>query len=493
MTLFQVERMNNNIKKNVVYQTIYRVLTVLTPLITSPILSRALGADKLGIYSATITWVNYFMLLALLGIENYGSRSIAIVQDNDEKRKQTFWDIYAIQIISSLLALGLYAVSLLFIAPERHAITIIHGLWLISYIINVNWYFIGIEEFRLTAIRNIITKVLAVVLIVLLIHKPDDLNLYARIMAGDAVLTNLIILPFLFRDTGFRKPSLDGMKKHIKPILILFVPIIAWSIFHLADKSLLDRFATETQSGYYYNADKIINIPLAVVTGLNTVFLPRISHVYSKGDRKEAGRLIGNSIELMLFMACAIGIGIASVSKEFVPFFFGEGYEPVTELIYWFTPVLFCNSLSELIRYQYMIPKKLDKHYNLCVVIAAVCAVIADFLLIPRLGPVGAVMGTLIGEATIVVVELIVCHGHISFLGYLGKNIIYFILAAAMFATVRATASILNIRPLFKIAIMIMAGGAVYMIGCIIYWCINRQSLFNEQVIRRVQRMFFNK
>ena len=96
--------MNNNIKKNVVYQTIYRVLTVLTPLITSPILSRALGADKLGIYSATITWVNYFMLLALLGIENYGSRSIAIVQDNDEKRKQTFWDIYAIQIISSLLA-----------------------------------------------------------------------------------------------------------------------------------------------------------------------------------------------------------------------------------------------------------------------------------------------------------------------------------------------------------------------------------------------------
>ena len=62
-----------------------------------------------------------------------------------------------------------------------------------------------------------------------------------------------------------------------------------------------------------------------------------------------------------------------------------------------------------------------------------------------------------------------------------------------MFVTVRATASILNIRPLFKIAIMIMAGGAVYMTGCIIYWCINKQSLFNEQVIRRVQRMFFNK
>ena len=483
----------SNIRKNVIYQTIYRVLTVITPLITSPILSRALGADKLGIYSATITWVNYFLLLSMLGIENYGSRSIAIVQDDEEKKKQTFWDIYAIQLISTRIAMILYALSMMFVSKDRHVISLIHGLWLVSYFINANWYFFGIEEFRLTAIRNIFVKVLTVLLIVAFVRKPEDLNLYAFIMAGDAVLSNIIILPFLFKDTGFRKPDPKRMKKHLKPILVLFVPIIAWSIFHLADKSLLDRFATEAQSGYYYNADKIISIPLAVITGLNTVFLPRISHVYSKGNKKEARKLIGNSVELMLFLACAIGIGIASISNEFVPFFFGEGYQPCIQLIYLFTPVLFFNAMSELIRYQYMIPKKLDRQYNYCVVIAAICAVIADAILIPRFGPVGAVCGTMIGEAAIMIAELIFTYGHISFIGHIAENIIYFVMAALMYLTVRWVASAVETAALFKIVAMVAAGGAVYMTGCILYWCLNRKSLFNEMVIRRIENRLIRK
>ena len=478
--------MNNNIRKNVVYQTIYRVLTVITPLITSPILSRALGAEKLGVYSATVTWVNYFLLLAMLGIENYGARSIAIVQDDEEKKKQTFWDIYSIQLISCLISITLYGISIAFAPAERRMITLIHSLWIVSYFINANWYFFGIEEFRLTAIRNIFVKILTVLLIILFIKKPEDLNLYAFIMAGDAVLSNIIILPFLLKDTGFRKPNVSEMKKHLKPILVLFVPIIAWSIFHLADKSLLDRFATEAESGYYYNADKIISIPLAVITGLNTVFLPRISNVYSRREKKEAIRLIGNSMELMLFMACAIGVGIASISNEFVPFFFGEGYQPCIQLIYLFTPVLFVNAMSELIRYQYMIPKKLDKHYNICVIIASVCAVIADAILIPKFGPVGAVCGTLTGEAVIMIAELVVIHGHVSFLGLLGNSYFYFILAGLMFVVVRWVASAVSAGALVKIVAMVAAGGAVYMIGSIIFWCLNKKSLFNDMTIRRV-------
>ena len=59
----------SSLKKNIGLQMSYRVLTIITPLITSPIISRALGAEKIGVYSATQAYANYFMLFAMLGIE----------------------------------------------------------------------------------------------------------------------------------------------------------------------------------------------------------------------------------------------------------------------------------------------------------------------------------------------------------------------------------------------------------------------------------------
>ena len=91
--------MSNNVRTNLIFQLSYRVLTVITPLITTPILSRSLGSDKLGVYSATLAFVNYFMLFAMLGIENYGNRSIAAVQGNKKKMQQIFWNIYYLLFI----------------------------------------------------------------------------------------------------------------------------------------------------------------------------------------------------------------------------------------------------------------------------------------------------------------------------------------------------------------------------------------------------------
>ena len=192
-----------NIKKNIVYQIIYRVITILTPLITSPILSRALGAEKLGIYSATLAFVNYFMLFAMLGVENYGNRSIAAVQHDKNKIQELFWNIYAIQFTASVISIISYSFAFVLIEPERYLIALLQGLWLISNLLNVNWYFFGIEQFRLTATRSIFVKVLTVTLIVLFVNQPSDLFLYTLIMGGDAVLSSAIMWPFLLKKIGF--------------------------------------------------------------------------------------------------------------------------------------------------------------------------------------------------------------------------------------------------------------------------------------------------
>ena len=312
--------MGNNVRSNLIFQLSYRVLTVITPLITTPILSRSLGSDKLGVYSASLAFVNYFMLFAMLGIENYGNRSIAAAQGNKKQMQQLFWNIYAIQFIASTIAVIGYCISFIFIDRTRFIIAIFQGLWLISNLINVNWFFFGTEQFKITVIRNSIIKILTVLLIVLLIKKPSDIYIYALIMAGDAVISNLIMLPFLRKSIGFERPSFSHMREHIKPIMVLFIPILAMSIFHIMDKTMLDVLSTEQNSGFYYSADKLINIPMAAIAALGTVMLPRIANMMGKSnnDKKNVSIVLGKSMELTMFLAswnghCCNFTGVCSI------------------------------------------------------------------------------------------------------------------------------------------------------------------------------------
>ena len=77
-----------SVKKNYIYNVLYQVLVMIIPLITTPYLSRTLGAEKIGIYSYTISIITYFILFGSLGIAMYGQREIAYVQDNRKKKKQ---------------------------------------------------------------------------------------------------------------------------------------------------------------------------------------------------------------------------------------------------------------------------------------------------------------------------------------------------------------------------------------------------------------------
>ena len=76
----------NSIKNNYTYTVIYQILLVIVPLITSPYISRVLGAENIGLYTYYLTIVNYFLLFARLGISNFGTRSIANAGSLDEKQ-----------------------------------------------------------------------------------------------------------------------------------------------------------------------------------------------------------------------------------------------------------------------------------------------------------------------------------------------------------------------------------------------------------------------
>lgn len=470
----------SNIRKNIIYQTIYRVITILSPIITSPIIARALGAQKLGLFSATLAYVNYFQLLSILGVENYGNRSIAASQGNRKEQQTLFWNIYAAQVLSCFFAIALYFLSFIFLPKERIPIYIFQGVWLIGSLSNINWYFFGTEQFKLTVTRSIIVKIFTVVSIVLFIHSTDDLLIYVLIMAGDTVLSNLSVWPFLKKSISFEMPNWVKVKTHIKPMIILFIPILAISVFHIMDKSMLDWLGTEIDSGFYYSADKVINLPLSIITAIGTVMLPRISNEYSKGNTKLVKSILYKSTELTIFLSCAIGVGIAAIANEFIPLFFGKGFETCISLVYWFIPVLFAKAIGDLIRTQYMIPSHMDKKYTISVAMGALVNLLSNYIFIIRFGALGAVIGTLIAEWTVTILQLWFTRKHIRFISYVLTNCIYIIPAIFMIFAVRISATIISVPIIIKVIIGIVLGGVVYILFCIPIWTIKKDSIFHK-------------
>ena len=85
--------MAKSLKKNYIYNLTYQILVMIVPLITTPYLSRVLGAESIGIYSYTLSITTYFILFGSLGVAMYGQREIAYVQEDIEKRSKVFYEI----------------------------------------------------------------------------------------------------------------------------------------------------------------------------------------------------------------------------------------------------------------------------------------------------------------------------------------------------------------------------------------------------------------
>jgi O-antigen/teichoic acid export membrane protein len=483
----QMTKSSSNIKMNFIYQSFYKILVVIIPLITSPYLSRVLGAELLGVYSYMLSVVNYFLMIVYLGIDSYGCRSIAQAREkgNDTEIQKLFWEIYGVQLLTGMIALCAYVIFCMFCVTEYKILYIIQGLAVISAVLDINWFFFGTEQFSLTVTRNSIIKILTVVSILLCVRTKGDFVLYVLIMAGSTFLSQIVMWGFLFKEVRFYMPAVRNILQHVKPDIALFLPVIAVSIYHTMDKTMLGLLADYEQSGYYYNADKVINMPLGIVTGLGIVMLPRMSNVVSRKGIQEGNILLKKSFELNIFLASAMTFGIAAVSKEFVPLFFGSGFEPCTTLVMLFAPVIMLKSFSGLIETQYLIPCGNEKIYTIATIAGAIVNLIFNIALIPKLGAIGATLGTLAAEAAVLMFEAFMIKKSFNIFKCIIDNIVYIISGIVMLGAVRFCAYAFTFPDLIKVFLEVGIGAAAYIVCTVPYWYICKTSIFNPYMRKK--------
>ena len=388
-----------SVKKNYIFNLLYQVLLLVAPFVTTPYVSRVLGADGVGIYSYTSSIMSYFMLFALLGVSNYGVREIARVRDNKRECSKVFWEIAILVALTTTISLVVW-ICLCICYEEFRPCFIALTPILVNCLFDVSWFFTGHEQLGKVVLRNSIVKIVCIALLFVLVRTKDDLVIYILLNSAGALVGSIcmcMLLPRMIEHVPIKELRIF---RHIKETLIFFLPTLATSIYTVLDKTLIGIIVADPAvNGYYEQSAKVIEMGKAVTySSLNIVMASRMSYLYAQQAFEEIHLRLQKSMNFILCVGFCIVFGIAGVAEVFVPMFFGDEFMPVITLLYVMCPLIVIIGVSNCLASHYYMPCDRQPDSTKFVCIAAGVNLVANLVLIPQLGALGAAIGSLIAE-----------------------------------------------------------------------------------------------
>lgn len=245
--------------------------------------------------------------------------------------------------------------------------------------------------------------------------------------------------------------------------MVLFVPILATSFFTQVDKIMIGGLIDTTQVAYYDYSEKIIKIPIGVITAYNTVMMPRMVNIINYEKEKYLG-MLRKSMEIVGFFSIGIFFGLIAVSNDFINIFYGNDYKACIQLTKLFSLYCIIVPWSHTIRMQYLIPNKKDKNYVSSIVLGAIVNFILNSILIRIVGTSGAIIATLITELVILLYQQKGLFKILDTKQNLIKWFFYFIPGIIMYLVICSLRELVNLSPVINLIFEIMVGGFIYVL-----------------------------
>ena len=332
----------------------------------------------------------------------------------------------------------------------------------IANIIDISWLYQGEENFKSIVFKNGVIKLISIACIFLFIKSPSDVWKYILIYCLSTLVGNASLWINLKRDIDFKGYGKLNFKKHIKPMLILFIPQIAVQVYTLLDKSMIG-FITHDMSevGFYDQAQKVVKLLLTVITSMGTVMLPRIASCFSENKHKTIKIYMNKTFKFVFLLAFPMIFGIIAVSDSFVPLFFGKGYEKVKILMPILSFIILSIGLSNVVGTQYLLPTKRQKEYTTSIIVGAIVNVILNFILIYYYKSIGACIATVMAEACVTLVQMYFARRDFNIKEIFKYSLKYLIFSIVMFICVYSI-NFIDLSDKLTIVVQLLLGVTIY-------------------------------
>lgn len=394
------------IVKNYIYNSIYQIIAIIIPIITSPYLTRVLGAENLGVEGYVTSVCQIFYTIGMIGLTNYATREVAYVRNDHYQRSKIFWEMIFSRIAVFVVTLIVY---LLVIANSPYRIFfLIDIVWLFAMFFDVSWFFAGMEIFGITVARNLVVRVITIISIFVFVKDEDDLFIYILLCAVSQLIGTVSIVPQLKKHVSFVGFKDLKIFKHFIPSLRVFFPQLASMLYLQMDKVMIEKLADAESVAYYNQAEKLIKAPLALITAASTVMMPRIANEFIHKNMEKVKGYLDNSLKFLMMMAFPVAFGMAGVANELIPWFLGEDFRPAALAMIVLAPIIVAIAGTSLSADQYFLPTNQTRILAISYTISALINLVVNFVLIPEYSFVGAAIGTIAAEYSVFIIQYFV-------------------------------------------------------------------------------------
>lgn len=397
----------HSFKVNALFSFLYQTLKVLIPLITTPYIARVLGSDNVGEYSYTYSIFYFFLIVATFGFTDYGNLVVSRVRGDKHKTSIYFWSIMSSKGLLTLLSAIAYLPTIWFISAGSSNALFLYlsiGFALIGTMLDPSFILMGEEEYVSISIRDMIMRLLTAGAIFAFVRNDSFSNLviYASITSVGTLLSALIVIPPSKKYIQKVNIKELNLKETFWQSLIFFIPTLFSSVYMNLNKTLIGIYSPDSVANYqnaiYDNAVKIMTIVTSALGSINSLITSRIANDFYKKGISAIKKNIEKSIHLILLLALPCFFGLILIAKNFVPVFFGSGYEGTVNVIYALSPNIISIPLAWVILSAYYIPTGKRGLANWINVFVAIVDLISCVALIPIYNAVGAAISYSITE-----------------------------------------------------------------------------------------------
>lgn len=399
-----------SIKVNSILNVIKTISTIVFPLITFPYISRVLLPDNVGKVNFGSTYINYFTMIATLGISTYAIRECSAVREDNFKLSNKSSEIYSINICTTIFSYILLFLSLLvFKNLEKYRVLIvIQSTTIVFATLGADWLNSAMEDFGYITIRTIFFQVFSLILMFLFVKQPEDYLKYASISVFSSSGANIINIFYRKKYCHMRFTKDMKWRIHLKPIMFLFVMLLAQTIFTSADVTMLGIIKGDFDVGIYSTAHKIQNLVAQVSSSLAWVFIPRLSLLFSEGDYIKINNMLKKALGLLMIIGIPSIAGVCALATDIVTIIGGKAFAtadiPLIILMIAFGfSLVGGNFLGNMI----LLPSKNEKTYMIVCCVTAIVNVTLNYLLIPFGGAIAASFTTAISAFLIFILLFI--------------------------------------------------------------------------------------
>ncbi|HIH2567234.1 TPA: oligosaccharide flippase family protein, partial [Enterococcus faecium] len=395
-------------------------------LLTIPILSRRIGSTGLGIYGYVFSISQFLMTVIAVGMNPFRIRNIAKSRKDKKALSLQFWNIYFIQFLIGLSVSFLYIAYIYFFDVKYKNLYLIQLIFIVGLTLDISWFFQGIEEFSKVVIRNTVIKLSSVLLIIIFVSTKDDLWIYVFITSITNFLGSLVFWLSIHGKVG--KPIFNSnvFKQLWKPAFIILTPQLFMQVYTTLDKTIVGYFVDPTELSYYDQSQKIARIILAVLTSITIVMLPKISKAQAEGKSENILVYTKKSFDYTIIIALILFSVVFINTKEFVPWFFGENFKPMTINMLISCLIIVVSPIGGVFANQFAIAIEKDKEYAYPMIIGAIVSIIGNVAFVPTYGAVAATIVLVVVELLVFFFRVFFVRKEIKISYFFGKNVILF-------------------------------------------------------------------